>query len=106
MSITSRKSSDSPSTKQSILSEATAAVFGERQQKYGHPRDNMQRTADLLNGYFAAKGVEFRASADDIPVMMILLKLARLVETPGHRDSIVDVAGYAEVLARTTGLDD
>lgn len=65
----------------------------------------MERTAALVNGYLEARGTDFRITADDVPVLMILLKVARLVETPSHRDSIVDLAGYAEVLARTVGLD-
>jgi hypothetical protein len=29
--------------------------------------------------------------------MQILVKISRLVETPGHYDSLVDIAGYARV---------
>ena len=29
--------------------------------------------------------------------MQILVKVSRIVETPGHYDSLVDIAGYARV---------
>ena len=35
--------------------------------------------------------------------MMIAFKLARLAQNPGHRDSIVDVAGYAFMLGELPG---
>jgi hypothetical protein len=38
--------------------------------------------------------------------MMILLKMARLMETPNHRDSYVDMAGYAATGARVVGIDE
>ena len=81
-------------------------MFGPRQASYGSAKSNMTRTANLINGYFAAKGTEFRVTASDIPIITILLKVARLIETPGHRDSITDTAGYAQVLALTEGLDE
>ena len=81
-------------------------MYGPRQQAYGHPRDNFQRTADLWNGYMDARDpsrVDFDAT--DVAHMMILLKMARLIETPDHRDSYVDMAGYAATGARVVGID-
>jgi hypothetical protein len=66
-----------------ILDEARDAVFGARAKTYGHPAVNFDRTAKMWG-----------------PV-----KLARLVESPRHRDSWVDLAGYAETGARVLGLD-
>ena len=31
--------------------------------------------------------------------MMVGLKVARLIETPDHQDSILDIAGYAAVMS-------
>jgi hypothetical protein len=44
-------------------------------------------------------------SASDVAYMMVLLKMARLMQTPGHRDSLVDMAGYAATAARVAGVD-
>lgn len=90
-----------------ILREAEAAVFGPREGGYGHPARNFQRTADLWNGYLSALGhFDVDLSVLDVSHMMILLKMARLMETPTHRDSHVDIAGYAEAGARAVGVDE
>ena len=81
------------------------AVYGPRQQAYGHPRENFQRTADLWNGYLKARGFAVTVGPADIAQMMTLLKMARLMETPDHRDSIVDQAGYTATYARVVGVD-
>ena len=83
------------------------AVYGPRQKAYGHPRDNFERTARLRNGYlFACKGNDAPLlNATDVAQMMVLLKMARLMQTPDHRDSIVDMAGYAATYARVVGAD-
>ncbi len=39
----------------------------------------------------------------DVAMLMILLKIARLAETPNHRDSIVDIIGYAACYAEMVG---
>lgn len=95
-------------TPQSILEEAQRVVFGPRQGVYGHPRDDFQRTADLWWAYLLGRKLienEAVLRPEDVSAMMILLKLARLMETPDHRDSIVDIAGYAETMARVRGID-
>lgn len=83
------------------------AVYGPRQAAYGHPRDNFERTARLWNGYlFASKGNQSPLlNASDVAQMMVLLKMARLMQTPDHRDSVVDMAGYTATYARVVGLD-
>ena len=95
----------------SVLLEAQEAVFGERAKTYGHPKENFKRIADLWNAYFVAQYPGFGPPAPvlepvDVAQMMILMKMARLVETPNHRDSWVDIAGYAETGARVLGLDE
>jgi hypothetical protein len=81
-------------------------VYGPRQAAYGHPRDNFQRTADLWNGYLLATGRSSDAIGPaDVAQMMVLLKMARLMQTPDHRDSVVDMAGYTATYARVVGVD-
>jgi hypothetical protein len=33
------------------------------------------------------------------------VKVARLIQSPSHRDSVVDIAGYASVYASIVGID-
>lgn len=96
--------------KDTILEEAQKSVFGPRQGTYGHPREDFARIAALWTTYARALA---ETNLDALPTfrpenvadMMILLKMARLMQTPEHRDSIVDMAGYAETRARAVGVD-
>jgi hypothetical protein len=38
-------------------------------------------------------------TAEEIPLMMICVKMSRLENSPSHIDSLVDIAGYAETCA-------
>ena len=80
---------------QSILEEAGRIVNGERGLKYGAPEDNFARIADFWNTYLRCTGREGFLTAKDVSPMMRLLKEARLCHSPDHRDSFVDIVGYA-----------
>ncbi len=77
---------------ESICSEADRLVDGARQKNYGHPLKNYTRVAELWSAY---QGREL--SAEDVVTMMMLLKIGRLMNG-FHRDSVVDIAGYAKCL--------
>lgn len=74
-----------------ILLAADKAVSTERQGIYGHPAENFQNIATMWEGY---KGVKFTTA--DVAMMMILVKVARYKNTPGHIDTLVDIAGYVK----------
>ena len=86
----------------SILDEAARLVTGDRQDAYGPPEVDYDRVARITS---AALSVEWTAC--DALVQMLAVKLARI----GHgvsadftadvlRDSLVDLAGYADCLDR------
>lgn len=77
-------------TKQSILGMALEAV-NRRCQTHGETENNFQIIADLWNAYC---GGDYKFSAIDVSVMMILMKIAR-VKSGGSLDNFVDIAGYA-----------
>lgn len=83
---------------ESILEEAQRIVNGPRAKDYGPARENHQRIADLWNAYLNVR-TELVAP-EDVAVMMILLKIARFMENGYHRDTVVDIAGYAGVLEK------
>lgn len=83
----------------SVLDEAAKLVDGDRQAVYGDATVNHQRIANLWNARFAEKMRE-RFTAAEVACAMRLVKEARLMQTPGHTDSLVDIAAYAEVEAR------
>jgi len=92
---------ETPSPPVPVLTEAAAVTSGERQNDYGHPRDDFTRTAAMWNGLLAGK-LRAPITAIDIPLCMIAVKLAR--EAHRHkRDNLVDIAGYARTAAIVAG---
>ena len=74
-----------------FLSEAIE-LLGERGLAYGEPAINHLRIAQLWSVYF-----ERAIQPEDVAMAMVLVKIARLVETGSHKDSIVDAAAYLGV---------
>lgn len=86
----------------SILKEANAIIYGDREKTYGHPSKNLNTIATMWSAYMLAKQAERGSlfTAKDVATMMILLKAARLANNPDHRDSLVDICGYAALVER------
>lgn len=84
--------------------EASNIVEGARRQAYGTPEDNFARIALFWQSYFTNTGREITITAADVSPMMRLMKEARLCESPDHRDSFVDLIGYALTGARVNGV--
>ena len=72
-----------------VLEEALRITKGDRQNQYGPPDQDFQRTAAMWS---ALKGVQF--TAQDVAAFMIVLKLSRQTHQ-NKRDNWVDIAGYA-----------
>ena len=84
----------------SILKEANTIIYGDREKTYGHPSKNLQTIAVMWNAYIKAKPNQEHLTAKDVAAMMVLLKTARLANNPEHRDSLVDICGYAALIER------
>lgn len=94
-------------TAPTVLEEAQLLVYGDRQVDYGHPRANMAAVAGLITAYMRARGAVMEdLRPGDAAALMTLLKLGRYATGGAKRDTVVDIAGYAAVLARTEGLDE
>lgn len=81
--------------KESVLDEANKIIYGDREKTYGKPSKNLDTIAKFWGEYL---GIQLEAK--DVAVMMILLKTARLRNDINHRDSIVDICGYAALIER------
>ena len=82
--------------RQDLLNEALHITSNDRNSAYGSPEDNFQNIADYWTKYLTTlKGGDIVVSSQDVAHMMILMKIARLNTNPNHRDSLVDIAGYA-----------
>jgi hypothetical protein len=84
----------------SISADATRLVYSERGTAYNHPAIDYSRTVDIFRGI---TGVEL--TAEEGVLFMVAVKLSRIANglDEGHppelmRDSLVDLAGYAECL--------
>lgn len=76
-------------TKEELLDAAKAAV-ADRGLNYGSPEDNFGRIAKLWAAYLGHP-----VSTHDVANLMVLMKVARLQNSPTHLDSWTDIAGYA-----------
>jgi hypothetical protein len=88
-----------------MLLKAAELVGGQRATDYGDKYVNHKRIADLWNIWFkeSRRGDNILTKcqeihAYDVAMMMLLLKIARLMHSPGHQDSHIDIAGYASIL--------
>lgn len=85
---------DDPSPRGSVLDEAKQLITGDRNNAYGPPTQDFQRTAAMASAFgFQVNGEPL--SAHHVAIFMVLLKMSRLAWTPTKRDSWVDTAGYA-----------
>lgn len=82
-----------------ILQVAEILINGDRAQSYGPPEESFGRIAELLNALgFRHESYEGKLrglNGTDVAMALIQLKVSRLVNSPDHEDSWVDIAGYA-----------
>lgn len=85
----------------SLLAQADVLINGQRQQDYGDKLSNFTQIAMLFSGVLARKLLPTESiSPDDVALLMMQVKIARLAKTRDHKDSIVDIAGYVGCLAK------
>lgn len=76
--------------KRELLEEAANIVEGQRKEDYGETYKSFERISNLWSAYLSCP-----VSPSDVAAMMIMLKISRAKQTPTHKDSWVDMAGYA-----------
>ena len=75
-----------------ILKEADRLTHGDRNKNYGTPLVNHQRIASLWSIWLQQEITPAEAA-----MCLALVKVARLIETPDHEDSPIDLAAYAAI---------
>lgn len=95
-------------TRADILHAAEKCVCGQREQDYGTPEDNFETIAELWKTYLRRACVDeaggMYIDANDVAMMMALLKIARIARGGGKADSWIDLAGYAACGAECEGV--
>lgn len=78
----------------SILDQAEELTSFDRNDVYGHPADDFARTAAIATAMgFTRNGKPLEAL--DVAQFQICVKLSRWSHSPRHRDTLIDIAGYA-----------
>lgn len=82
--------------REELLDTAKKIVSGDRQRDYGELRNNFDACAALWKAWLNSRfGVEIDIEAEDVAVMNIMIKIARLGNNIVYQDGWLDIAGYA-----------
>ena len=76
--------------REEVLKEAERLINGKRAADYGEAYENHERIANLWSVI-----LDKNVTAEQVYQCMIAVKLARLIVTPAHDDSWIDICGYA-----------
>lgn len=83
------------------LEEAIKCVCQDREDQYGDPENNFELIANFWTQYIGCT-----ITAEDVAIMMALLKIAR-IKTGKHKDdNYIDLAGYAACACDLGGRKD
>lgn len=77
-------------TRDTLLEEAGDLINKQREHDYGEASKNFH---DIAAGWSLI--LDRSVEPEDVALMMAWLKIARLFKSPNHRDSWVDLIGYA-----------
>ena len=80
---------------------ACADVTQRREVNYGHPLDNFLRGQAIMDVVAECPHPAVRCA-----LTLIAIKMARLIATPGHLDSAIDIAGYARTIVMALDEED
>ena len=92
----------SKENREAILSEVKKIICNDRNEQYGEPEDSFELIADYWSAYINhnclppdSVGDMNVIGADDVAIMMVLFKLARIESSfRESRDSYIDAIGY------------
>lgn len=73
-----------------VLDTAKRLVNNDRVKHYGSPKENFTRIANMWSEIFKTK-----ITPAQVALCMAIVKVTRLIQTPDHEDSWIDLAGYA-----------
>ena len=83
-------------TVSTLAADADVTVHGPREKEYGSKLQNFTQIAMLFQGTLATKLLPGACiTPEDVSLLMMQVKIARLAKSPDHADSVLDIAGYA-----------
>ena len=81
-------------TRDELLEEAKTLINGPRAEQYGSALINHERIATIWNVLLQRKLLN-KITPEEVTMMMIGLKLARLSQDVDQNDTWIDIIGYA-----------
>jgi|TARA_Y100000114_G_scaffold80479_1_gene74146 hypothetical protein len=81
-------------TRDELLEEAKMLINGPRAEQYGSALINHERIATIWNVLLQRKLLS-KITPEEVTMMMIGLKLARLSQDADQNDTWIDIIGYA-----------
>ena len=75
--------------RENVLAKAGQLITGDRARDYGDAYENHERVATMWSAILGIK-----VSVRMVYLCLLALKISRLVKTPSHTDSLVDICGY------------
>lgn len=76
--------------------ESVGAILENREKQYGSPDAVFDATAQMISAYLSERmGMPVAVTKNDVAVIQMLQKIARIGANPGHMDSWADIVGYA-----------
>ena len=81
-----------------VLKKAKSKINGDRHKDYGEAYENHSNIARLWSVI-----LQKEITADQVYQCMIAVKLGRLIHSPNHEDSAIDICGYGALLGESDG---
>jgi hypothetical protein len=78
-----------------VLTDAAAIVYGDREKTHGEPGKNLEAIASMWRPIFGTS-----VTPEQVCLAMIALKVARAINNPAHRDHWLDIVGYVALAER------
>lgn len=76
--------------------EDVGKILGNREKQYGSPDAVFEAIAQMISAYLTERlGLPVTVTKDDVAVIQIINKIARIGVNVGHMDSWADIVGYA-----------
>lgn len=76
----------------SILETANEYITNDRAATHGKAEDSFGAIAAMWSQYLGTQ-----VTKEDVCMMMVLLKVVRFKNTPGHPDHTIDICGYSAI---------
>ncbi len=86
---------------ETLLDVAKGLIYGDRAAAYGPYEVEAERLARMWSTFLEAD-----IRAEQVPAMLVILKLTRLSHDPTHEDSWIDIAGYAGCAGKLPSIRD